>query len=247
MLYPLTFDSIYKAKIWGGQKIRTVLGKDVGELPNCGETWEVSDVEGNVSVVTEGGLKGESLRDLVQRYKGELVGEHVYARHGSEFPLLIKFIDANDDLSIQVHPNDELAKQRGVGNGKTEMWYIMQADEGAQLNAGFQPGTDQRRIPAGRGRRDHSGSAEHGRGPRGRRLFSCPPVGCTTSGKGYCWPKSSKRPTPRTGFTTSTGLTRPPAKNATSTPTSPLTPSTTTTTTTTKRPTPALRTQPLTP
>lgn len=137
MLYPLTFDTIFKDKIWGGQKIKTVLGKDFAPLPNCGETWEVSDVEGNVSVVKEGNLKGESLRDLVAQYKGELVGKHVYEQYGDRFPLLIKFIDANDDLSIQVHPNDELAKQRGSGYGKTEMWYIMQADEGAKLNSGF--------------------------------------------------------------------------------------------------------------
>ncbi|RYE95786.1 MAG: mannose-6-phosphate isomerase [Oxalobacteraceae bacterium] len=137
MLYPLTFDTIFKDKIWGGQKINTVLGKDFSPLPNCGETWEVSDVEGNVSVVKEGALKGESLRDLVAQYKDELVGKHVYEQYGDRFPLLIKFIDANDDLSIQVHPNDELAKQRGSGFGKTEMWYIMQADEGAMLNSGF--------------------------------------------------------------------------------------------------------------
>lgn len=137
MLYPLTFETIFKDKIWGGQKIKTVLGKDFAPLPNCGETWEVSDVEGNVSVVKEGNLKGESLRDLVAKYKDELVGKHVYEQYGDRFPLLIKFIDANDDLSIQVHPNDALAKQRGSGYGKTEMWYIMQADEGAKLNSGF--------------------------------------------------------------------------------------------------------------
>jgi mannose-6-phosphate isomerase len=137
MLYPLTFDTIFKDKIWGGQKINTVLGKDFAPLPNCGETWEVSDVEGNVSVVKEGALKGESLRDLVAQYKDELVGKHVYEQYGDRFPLLIKFIDANDDLSIQVHPDDKLAKERGSGFGKTEMWYIMQADEGAKLNSGF--------------------------------------------------------------------------------------------------------------
>ncbi|MDB5240629.1 MAG: mannose-6-phosphate isomerase [Spirosoma sp.] len=142
MLYPLTFEPIFKDKIWGGQKIKTVLGKDFSgppdrPLPNCGETWEVSDVEGNVSVVKEGSLQGKSLRELVAQYKGELVGNHVYEQYGDRFPLLIKFIDANDDLSIQVHPNDELAKQRGVGFGKTEMWYIIQADEGAKLNSGF--------------------------------------------------------------------------------------------------------------
>ncbi|GAB3570326.1 class I mannose-6-phosphate isomerase [Spirosoma luteolum] len=137
MLYPLTFETIFKDKIWGGQKIKTILGKDFSPLPNCGETWEVSDVEGNVSVVSEGSLKGQSLRDLVATYKGELVGEHVYAQYGNRFPLLIKFIDANDDLSIQVHPDDKLAAERNSGFGKTEMWYIMQADAGARLNSGF--------------------------------------------------------------------------------------------------------------
>jgi mannose-6-phosphate isomerase len=142
MLYPLTFETIYKDKIWGGQKIKTILGKDFssgpdGPLPNCGETWEVSDVEGNVSVVKEGGLQGKSLRELVEQYKGELVGEHVYEKYGNRFPLLVKFIDANDDLSIQVHPDDKLAEERGSGYGKTEMWYIMQADQGAKLNSGF--------------------------------------------------------------------------------------------------------------
>ena len=137
MLYPLTFETIFKDKIWGGQKMKTVLGKDFSPLPNCGETWEMSDVEGNVSVVKEGGLQGKSLRELVAQYKGDLVGKHVYEQYGDRFPLLIKFLDANDDLSIQVHPNDALAKQRGVGHGKTEMWYIMQADEGATLNSGF--------------------------------------------------------------------------------------------------------------
>ena len=137
MLYPLTFETIFKDKIWGGQKIKTVLGKDFSPLPNCGETWEVSDVEGNVSVVKEGSLQGKSLHELVEQYQGELVGKHVYEKYGNRFPLLVKFIDANDDLSIQVHPNDELARQRNSGFGKTEMWYIIQADEGAKLNSGF--------------------------------------------------------------------------------------------------------------
>ncbi|QHV95911.1 type I phosphomannose isomerase catalytic subunit [Spirosoma endbachense] len=137
MLYPLTFETIFKDKIWGGQKINTILGKDFSPLPNCGETWEVSDVEGNVSIVKEGVLQGKSLRELVEQYKGELVGKHVYDTYGNRFPLLIKFIDANDDLSIQVHPDDELAARRKSGFGKTEMWYIMQADEGAKLNSGF--------------------------------------------------------------------------------------------------------------
>ena len=136
-LYPLTFQTIFKDKIWGGQKIRTILEKDFGALPNCGETWEISGVEGNVSVVDEGPLAGKSLRELIAEYKGKLVGDRVYEKFGDEFPLLVKFIDANDDLSIQVHPDDELAKQRHNSFGKTEMWYIMQADEGASLITGF--------------------------------------------------------------------------------------------------------------
>ncbi|RRB04924.1 type I phosphomannose isomerase catalytic subunit [Larkinella rosea] len=137
MLYPLTFETIFKDKIWGGQKIKTVLGKDFSPLPNCGETWEISGVAGNISVVAEGPLKGQSLQELLEKYKEELVGKHVYERFGNEFPLLVKFIDANDDLSIQVHPNDELAKKRHNSFGKTEMWYILEADEGATLNSGF--------------------------------------------------------------------------------------------------------------
>ena len=137
MLYPLTFETIFKDKIWGGQKIKTILGKDFSPLPNCGETWEVSDVEGNVSVVKEGSLQGKSLHELVEQYQSELVGKHVYEKYGNRFPLLVKFIDANDDLSIQVHPNDELANQRNSGFGKTEMWYIIEADQGAKLNSGF--------------------------------------------------------------------------------------------------------------
>lgn len=136
-LYPLTFKTIFKDKIWGGQKIRTELGKDFGELPNCGETWEVSGVEGNISVVKNGALADSSLRDLIDQYKGELVGERVYEAFGSEFPLLIKFIDANDDLSVQVHPDDEVAMKKHHSFGKTEMWYVMQADEGSSLISGF--------------------------------------------------------------------------------------------------------------
>jgi len=136
-LYPLRFKTIFKEKLWGGKKIQSVLGKDFGDLSNCGETWEISGVKGNVSVVAEGPLAGKSLRELIQEYKAELVGEAVYEAHGDEFPLLVKFIDANDDLSIQVHPDDALAKERHDSKGKTEMWYIMQADEGATLISGF--------------------------------------------------------------------------------------------------------------
>ncbi len=136
-LYPLKFTTIYKDKIWGGQKIKDVLGKDFAPLPNCGETWEVSGVEGNISTVSEGPLQHKDLKSLIQEYQGELVGKRVYEKFQDDFPLLIKFIDANDDLSIQVHPDDELAKARHNSFGKTEMWYVMQADEGSSLISGF--------------------------------------------------------------------------------------------------------------
>src|SRR6195952_1414465 len=136
-LYPLQFKTIFKDKIWGGQKINTYLHKDFGDLPNCGETWEISGVKTDVSVVANGALAGESLADLLEKYKDELVGKHVYDHFGNIFPLLVKFIDANDDLSIQVHPNDELAKKRHNSFGKTEMWYVIEADPGSTLIAGF--------------------------------------------------------------------------------------------------------------
>src|SRR5260221_3761477 len=136
-LYPLKFKTIYKDKIWGGQKIKTYLHKDFGLLPNCGETWEISGVKSDVSIVADGELKGKSLAELLEKYQGELVGKEVYQHFGNTFPLLVKFIDANDDLSIQVHPNDELAKKRHNSFGKTEMWYVVEADPGATLIAGF--------------------------------------------------------------------------------------------------------------
>jgi mannose-6-phosphate isomerase len=136
-LYPLKFKTIYKDKIWGGHKIETYLHKDFGDLPNCGETWEISGVKSDVSVVDGGALDGESLADLLEQYKDELVGKKVYDHFGNIFPLLIKFIDANDDLSIQVHPNDELAKKRHNSFGKTEMWYVIEADQGSSLITGF--------------------------------------------------------------------------------------------------------------
>ena len=137
MLYPLKFETIFKEKIWGGEKIKSVLGKDFSPLSNCGETWEVSAVKGDVSIVSEGALAGTPLTELITTYTSELLGQSVYERFGEEFPLLIKFIDAKEDLSIQVHPNDELAKKRHNSCGKSEMWYIFQADQGANLISGF--------------------------------------------------------------------------------------------------------------
>ena len=136
-LYPLKFTPICKDKIWGGNKLHELLNKTFPELPNCGESWEISGVQEDISVVSNGFLKGNNLEELIEVYMGDLVGEKVYEKFGTEFPLLVKFIDANDDLSIQVHPNDELALERHDSFGKTEMWYVVQADPGAKLIAGF--------------------------------------------------------------------------------------------------------------
>ena len=135
--YPIKFVPIIKEKIWGGQRLRTLLHKDFGSLPNGGESWELSCVEGDVSVIANGALAGMSLSEAIGKYREALVGRSVYERFGDRFPLLIKFIDAADDLSIQVHPDDEKARQMGLGSGKTEMWYVLAADEGARLVSGF--------------------------------------------------------------------------------------------------------------
>jgi mannose-6-phosphate isomerase len=137
MMYPLKFNPIFKDKIWGGDKIRTRLGLDFSPLPNCGEAWVVSGVSGSETLVSDGFLAGNTLNEVVEVYMDELVGEKVYERYGNEFPILVKLIDASDWLSIQVHPDDRLAAERGTCRGKTEMWYILDADPGARLISGF--------------------------------------------------------------------------------------------------------------
>jgi mannose-6-phosphate isomerase len=134
-LYPLKFHPILKDKIWGGQKLRDF--NKISNLPNIGESWEISDVEGDTSIVSHGALKGLSLKELVATYKADLLGANNYKTFGDKFPLLIKFIDAQKDLSIQLHPNDTLAKERHNSFGKTEMWYVMQADDKANLIIDF--------------------------------------------------------------------------------------------------------------
>ena len=133
-LYPLKFKPILKDKIWGGPKLRDVLGKSASD--KAGESWEISGVEGDISMVQNGYLKGNSLQELAEVYMGDLLGDSIYDRFGVEFPLLIKFIDAADFLSVQVHPDDVMARERHNSYGKTEMWYIVESDKG-QLNVGF--------------------------------------------------------------------------------------------------------------
>lgn len=136
-LYPLKFKPVFLEKMWGGNRLKTLLGKDFGQLPNCGESWELSAVEGHISEVINGFLAGNNLTELVEIYMGDLVGDKVYEKFGLEFPLLFKFIDANDNLSVQVHPNDEMSKKRHNAYGKTEMWYVIHAEKGALINSGF--------------------------------------------------------------------------------------------------------------
>jgi mannose-6-phosphate isomerase len=135
-LYPMKFLPLYKNKVWGGNKIES-LGFDYSPLPNCGEMWALSGVEDNESVISNGFLANNNLSEALEIYMGELLGERNYLRFGNEFPVLIKVIDANDKLSIQVHPDNKLARARGMENGKTEMWYIMQAEKGAEIVDGF--------------------------------------------------------------------------------------------------------------
>ena len=136
-MYPLKFRPILKTTIWGGDKIIPFKHLDSTQ-PNVGESWEISDVPGDESVVANGADAGKNLTQMVSRYKGALVGEANYTRFGGKFPLLIKFIDAQDDLSIQVHPDDELAMQRHNSMGKTEMWYVIDNAGGrAHLRSGL--------------------------------------------------------------------------------------------------------------
>lgn len=135
-LYPLQFEPILKERIWGGTKLKTYLNKPISS-DITGESWEISTVENDVSIVANGSLKGKSLNELVSEFPEAVLGTKVYQQFGKQFPLLFKYLDAREDLSIQLHPNDELAKKRHDSFGKTEMWYVMQADDDARLIVGF--------------------------------------------------------------------------------------------------------------
>lgn len=134
--YPLQFEPILKDRIWGGTKLKTYLNKPItSEI--TGESWEISTVENDVSVIANGFFKGKSLNEIISEYPKEVLGTKVHEQFGQQFPLLFKYLDAREDLSIQVHPNDELAAKRHNSFGKTEMWYVMQADDDARLIVGF--------------------------------------------------------------------------------------------------------------
>jgi len=136
MLYPFKFESIIKDKIWGGQKLQQILNKPTSSK-EAGESWEISDVEGDTSVVSNGTMAGTSLKSLMELHTTDVLGHKNFKQFGTKFPLLIKFIDAKADLSVQLHPNDALAKARHNSFGKTEMWYVLQADTDSNLIVGF--------------------------------------------------------------------------------------------------------------
>ncbi|MDO9153803.1 MAG: class I mannose-6-phosphate isomerase [Paludibacter sp.] len=136
MLYPLKFQPILKDKIWGGSKLKNIFQKS-GSTDKSGESWELSGYAGDESVVINGFLADNTLTELIEIYMGDLVGDAIYEQYGWSFPLLFKLIDANDNLSIQVHPGDEIAAERHNSFGKTEMWYVVDADAGSELTIGF--------------------------------------------------------------------------------------------------------------
>ena len=142
MLYPLKFAPVFKEKIWGGTKLKTSLNLDFSPLSSCGESWMLSGFADNQTMIVNGFLAGNDLNEILEIYMDELVGERVYEKSGNEFPVLVKFIDASDWLSVQVHPGDALAASRGIGSGKTEMWYVLDAAPDAQLISGFNRETD---------------------------------------------------------------------------------------------------------
>ena len=150
--YPLLFEPNLHPVIWGGNRLRPYKGMEPSNEP-IGESWEVSAVPTSTSIISNGKWKGSDLISVIGKYPEEILGKTVNERYGGKLPLLVKFIDAKRDLSIQVHPNDEMAMREHGKMGKSEMWYIIKADEGSHLYAGFKheitPDEYQRRIADG--------------------------------------------------------------------------------------------------
>ncbi|MDR2888017.1 MAG: class I mannose-6-phosphate isomerase [Bacteroidales bacterium] len=139
-LYPLKFKPVVKDKIWGGNSLSAFYNKRQNALPNIGESWEISAVEGNLSVVANGFLAGNNIEEIIEVYMGDITGDAIYEKFGVEFPLLVKFIEARENLSVQVHPGNEMAKKRHSAYGKTEMWYIVEHAPDARIYSGFKEG-----------------------------------------------------------------------------------------------------------
>lgn len=134
---PLRFKPIILEKIWGGSKLNTLLGKELGDITCAGESWELSSVDNNLSIVSTGVYSGANIEQLLTRYGNAILGSSIYSEYGNKFPLLIKFLDSKEDLSIQVHPGDKRAMEKHNCLGKTEFWYVINADENSRIISGF--------------------------------------------------------------------------------------------------------------
>lgn len=140
-LYPLKFESVLKEKVWGGNALTTRFNKQSSSgSDHVGESWEISAIADDQSVISNGFLAGNNIEELIEVYMGDITGDSIFEKFGNEFPLLIKLIEAQEDLSIQVHPNNELAKKRHKAYGKTEMWYILECKKDAKIYTGFKEG-----------------------------------------------------------------------------------------------------------
>jgi mannose-6-phosphate isomerase len=139
-LYPLKFETVLKEKVWGGHALASHFNKKTNGSDHIGESWELSAIADEQSVISNGFLAGNNIEELIEVYMGDITGDQIYEKFGNEFPLLIKFIEAQEDLSIQVHPNDDLAKKRHKAYGKTEMWYILESKKNSKIYTGFKPG-----------------------------------------------------------------------------------------------------------
>ncbi len=136
-LYPIRFSPIIKERVWGGDRLVKLYSKDYGAGKAVGESWEISAVSNEYSVAENGFLKGNNIIDIAETYMGDLMGDNIFDKYGVEFPLLIKLLDINEKLSIQVHPDDSFAKERHNSFGKTECWYVMDAEPNAVVYLGF--------------------------------------------------------------------------------------------------------------
>ena len=139
-LYPLKFETVLKEKVWGGNALVSRYNKKSKGSLHIGESWEISAIVGDQSVISNGFLAGNNIEELIEVYMGDITGDLIFEKFGNEFPLLIKFIEAQEDLSIQVHPDNDLAKKRHQAYGKTEMWYILESKKGSKIYTGFRDG-----------------------------------------------------------------------------------------------------------
>lgn len=153
-MYPIKFEKHLVKKVWGGREFETILGIPLPENEKIGESWEVSCHKNGLSIIKNGEFKGKTLEKIVKEYKGEILGEEIYDKYGDKFPLLIKFLDINDRLSVQVHPDDKYALEKEGEFGKSECWYILDASSDARLILGIKDGIDRETFIEKSRRRD---------------------------------------------------------------------------------------------